>query len=87
METWETLTMSKKEVPRAGLIKAALAGRISTVQGATAVGLSARQFQRLKVRFQAEGAPGLVHKARGQPSARRLPPAVHERIGELLQTT
>ena len=28
METWETLTMSRKEVPRAGLVKAALAGRI-----------------------------------------------------------
>ncbi len=36
METWETLTMSRKEVPRAGLLQAALAGRISNVQGARA---------------------------------------------------
>src|SRR5213593_2122306 len=36
MEIWETFTMSRKEVPRAGVIKAAVAGRISTVQGATA---------------------------------------------------
>src|SRR2546428_13265497 len=36
METWETFTMSRKEAPRAGVIKAAVAGRISTVQGATA---------------------------------------------------
>jgi len=28
--------MSRKEAPRAGVIKAAVAGRISTVQGATA---------------------------------------------------
>src|SRR6266536_3571440 len=56
-------------------------------QGATAMGLSARQFQRLKVRFRVEGAQGLVHKARGQPSAHRLPPDVQVRIGELLQTT
>ncbi len=34
METWETLTMSRKEVPRGGLLKAALAGRISNTQGA-----------------------------------------------------
>ena len=27
--TWETLMMSRKEVPRAGLVKAALAGRIT----------------------------------------------------------
>jgi transposase len=87
METWETLTMSRKEVPRAGLIKAALAGRISTAQGATGLRVSVRQFQRLKDRFRAEGAPGLLHKGRGQPSARRLPPEIQERIGELLRTT
>ena len=34
METWETLTMSRKEVTRGGLLKAALAGRISNTQGA-----------------------------------------------------
>jgi hypothetical protein len=44
METWETLTMSRKEVPRAGLLKAARAGRISNAQGARALELSVRQF-------------------------------------------
>ena len=53
METWETLTMSRKEVPRAGLLQAALAGRISNAQGARALDLSVRQFQRLKRRFAA----------------------------------
>ncbi len=52
--------MTSKEVPRAGLVKAALAGRITTPQGATALHLSVRQFQRLKQRFRAGGmAPGL----------------------------
>ena len=50
--------MSRKEVPRAGLLKAALAGKISNTQGAQALHLSVRQFQRLKVRFTAEGARG-----------------------------
>ena len=36
METWETLTMSRKDVPRAGLLTAALASRISNAQGALA---------------------------------------------------
>ena len=54
MKTWETLTMSRKEVPRAGLLKAALAGKISNAQGALAMHLSVRQFQRCKVRFGAE---------------------------------
>ena len=55
MKTWETLTMSRKEVPRAGLLKAALAGKISNAQGALALHLSLRQFQRVKVRFVTEG--------------------------------
>src|SRR4030067_1490915 len=76
MKTWETLTMSRKEVPRAGLLKAALAGRISNAQGALALHLSRRQFQRVKVRFATEGARGLLHRLRGRPSPRRLAPEV-----------
>jgi len=45
--------MSRKEVPRAGLLKAALAWKISNAQGAQALNMSIRQFQRCKVRFGA----------------------------------
>ncbi len=79
--------MTSKEVPRAGLVKAALAGRISTQQGATALHLSVRQFKRLKGRFRAGGARALLHRARGRASPRRLPPAVRQRAAALLQTT
>jgi hypothetical protein len=80
METWETLTMSCKEVPRAErLLKAALAGRISNAQGAEALHLSVRQFQRVKRRFAADGAPGLRHRLRGRPSPRRLAAEVRTR--------
>jgi hypothetical protein len=37
--------MSGKEVPRAGLVKAALAGRITNAEGARALQLSVRQFR------------------------------------------
>src|SRR5262252_6117776 len=87
METGETFTMSRKEVPRAGLLKAALAGKISNAQGAQALQLSVRQFQRLKVRFKANGVRGLLHRLRGRPSARRVPAVVRARAATLLQTT
>src|SRR5258705_5658385 len=88
METWETLTMSRKEVPRAGLLKAALAGKISNAQGAEAVHVSVRQFQRMKVRFAAEGPRGLLHRLRGLPAPRRhLPADVGAREAEFLQST
>lgn len=80
--------MSRKEVPRAGLLKAALAGKISNAQGAQALHLSVRQFQRCKVRFGAEGPRGLLHRLRGRPAPRRrVPAAVRARVAALLQST
>lgn len=79
--------MSRKEVPRAGLLKAALAGRISNAQGARALELSVRQFQRLKGRYRTEGAAGLVHRLRGRPAARRLPVELRRAVTTLLEST
>ena len=79
--------MSRKEVPRAGLLKAARSGKITNAQGALALHLTIRQFQRLKVRFAAEGARGLLHRLRGRPSPRRIAAAVRQRAAALLQAT
>ena len=62
--------MSRKEVPRAGLVKAALAGKVTNREGARALQLSVRQFQRLKGRVRAEGVVGIVHRSRGRGSPR-----------------
>jgi transposase len=87
MSAWETLTMSRKEVPRAGLLKAALRRQISNREVAGALGVSVRQAQRLKQRYRAEGAAGLCHRLRGRPSPRAVPAAIRERAGRLLATT
>jgi hypothetical protein len=42
--------MSRKELPRAGLVQAAPAGKITNRKGAVALYLIMRQFQRLKQR-------------------------------------
>src|SRR5882724_7172781 len=83
----ETFTMSRKEVPRAGLVKAALAGKITNREGARALRLSVRQFKRLKARFRREGARGLGHRRRGQPSPRRVPAALRAQVVTLMTTT
>src|SRR5215467_3706547 len=82
----ETFTMSRKEVPRAGLVKAALAGKITNQEGARALRLSVRQFKRLKARFRADGARGLLHRSRGRVSRRRLPSEVRKQVVRLLTT-
>jgi transposase len=86
METWEALTMSRKEVVRPGLLKALVAGELTNRQVAAALRLSIRQVQRLKGRFRTGGAAGLVHRTRGQSSHRRLAPAVRQRVAELMET-
>ena len=77
--------MSRKELPRAGLVQAALAGRISNREGATALQLTPRQFQRLKQRYRLGGAAGLSHQGRGRPSHRRLAAAVCAQVQTLLR--
>jgi transposase len=86
METWEALTMSRKEVVRPGLVKALVAGQLTNRQVAAALRLSVRQVQRLKRRFQAAGVAGLVHHTRGQPLQRRLALAVRQRVADLMRT-
>jgi len=78
--------MSRKEAPRAGLVHAALAGRITNQQGATALRLSVRQFHRLKKRFARDGPRGLLHRSRGRPSPRRLDEDLRQRITALITT-
>ena len=61
--------MSRKEVPRPGLLKAALAGNHQP--RGRALHLSVRQFT-ASASLRADGAPGLCHRLRA-PSPRRCP--------------
>ena len=79
--------MSRKEVPRAGLVKAALAGKITNAEGARALRLSVRQFRRLKTRFRDRGAGGLLHRLRGRTGNRCLTVPVRDQIATLMTTT
>jgi len=76
--------MSQKEAPRAGLVRAARDGKMTNAEGASALGISVRQFRRLRAAFRDEGAEGLVHGNRGQPSPRRLPAKERARIVALM---
>jgi len=79
--------MSQKEVRRPGLIQAALEGKITNSEGARALGLSTRQFQRVKSRYRGGGVEALLHGNRGRPSWRRLPASVRGRVVALARTT
>lgn len=76
--------MSQKEAPRAGLVRAAQLGKITNAEGAQALGLSVRQFRRLRVAYRDKGAAGLLHGNRGRPSPKRLSPQERQRIVALM---
>src|SRR3989442_14300403 len=82
----ETFTLSRKELHRPGLLKAACVGRITNQQVADALGISVRQVRRLKRRFEAGGAAALGHRWRGRASPRRLAAPVRAEAIRLMTT-
>src|SRR5262249_56113287 len=81
----ETFTMTREGLPRAGLVQPALAGKVTNREGAAALRLTVRQFQRLKQRVRAGGPLALRHQSRGRPSPRRLPAALAAQVQVLLR--
>ena len=48
-------------------------GRLSCLEAAEVLGMSERHFRRLRDRYEAEGAEGLIDRRRGRASGRRAP--------------
>jgi transposase len=80
----ETL-MGVREARRLGVVEAALRGKLTNGEGAEALGLSTRQFRRLKRRVEGRGARGVIHGNRGRPSPRRLEAGIRRRVEALLR--
>lgn len=77
--------MGVKEARRLGVVEAALRGKITNGEGAEALGLSTRQFRRLKRRVEREGARGMIHGNRGRSSPRRLEAQIRKQVEALLR--
>ncbi|WP_186149235.1 ISNCY family transposase [Burkholderia gladioli] len=67
------VTISMNELQRVKVIESVVEGRLTGVRAAEQLGLTERQVSRLKRRFEAAGAAGLVSAKRGKPSNRQLP--------------
>lgn len=78
--------MSRKELRRLKVVESALSGRIKNADAARDLGMSVRQFIRLRGRVAKEGPGGVIHRGRGKTSPRRMPEDRRERIKELLKT-
>jgi transposase len=60
-------------------------GKITNREGAVALHLTMRQFQRLKQRVREDGPLALRHQNRGRPFPRRLPVALAAQVQALLR--
>ncbi len=82
----ELLTMRMKELDRLRVMHLVLAGKLTWTEAAEQLTLSERQIGTIVARVRREGARGVVHRLRGRPSNRRLPPSVLRRAVALVKT-
>ncbi|MBW0451292.1 ISNCY family transposase [bacterium M00.F.Ca.ET.228.01.1.1] len=74
------VTISMNELRRVKIIESVVEGRLSGVRAAEQLGLSERQVSRLRRRFEAAGAAGLVSARRGRPSNRQFSMNLRARV-------
>lgn len=60
-------------------------GYINGVEAADALGISARQFKRIRRRHREEGDKGLAHRLRGKLSNRRIPDELRDEVASLIR--
>ena len=63
--------MSRKERERLTVMVGVTEQVLTLVQASELMGVCYRQSKRIWKRYQADGDAGLVHRLRGQPSARK----------------
>src|ERR1700741_1112948 len=68
----ETVTLSKREWQRVGVISQCVQGNLACARAAELLDLSPRHVKRLKARYRQGGAAALAHASRARPSHRRL---------------
>lgn len=78
--------MSRRQWKRLEAVERVEAGKLTTAEAATVLGLSVRQVRRLRRAVEKRGAPAVIHGNRGRPAHNRIAKAVRERILKLRRT-
>ena len=76
----ELITMTQKELSRAGVIKNLIASSINGTEAAEQLNLSVRQIRNIKAKVKKYGIKGIIHGHRGNPGNRRMP---DKKVGEM----
>jgi len=85
MATEEKLRMSVKEADRLGIMKQMDKKNLTPRKAAEELGLSLKQLRRVRKRYLAEGAAGLLSKKRGQVSGNRISEKIRDKVINLVR--
>jgi len=79
-EVEDIFTMTSKELRRLKVIEETIERRLTQKEAASILGLSEWQVKRITKRVRIEGATGIIHRSRGNPSNRRIPDALRKKV-------
>jgi hypothetical protein len=78
--------MSERDVRRIEVLTEVLSGRRTVASAAVVLAITARQVNRLLIRFREDGGGGLIHKGRGQSSNHSANAGVRKYVLELVKS-
>lgn len=76
------LTLSLRERDRLAVLREVEDGLRTPAEGARKLGLSTRQFRRIRRRAESEGDAAVINRLRGRPSNHRIDPSIRARALE-----
>jgi hypothetical protein len=77
--------MSERDVRRIEVLTEVLSGRRTVASAAVVLAITARQVNRLLIRFREDGGGGLIHKGRGQSSNHSMCDGIRRYVLELVK--
>jgi hypothetical protein len=77
------LTLSVQDRDRLSMLRQVHEEVLTAAEAARRLGLTARQFRRLRRRWEAEGDAAVIHRARGRPPNSRVSPSIRQRALEM----
>lgn len=83
----DIIMLRQKDLRRLHVVHKVLEERMTQKDAAQLISLSERQIRRIVKRIREEGDGGIVHRSRGEPSQRRLPKKLKQRIIRLYKKT
>jgi DNA-binding Lrp family transcriptional regulator len=81
----DIIAMSRKELNRLPILHKAIDRRLTQVEAAEMLELSARQIRRIIKKIVNKGDEAIIHGNRGNPSPRKLPQSIEKDIVSLLK--